>query len=50
MGQINFNDYESLNFFQRVLEKNHVFDRLRQMDIEEGDTVNIYDCEFEFVY
>ena len=50
MGQINFNDYESLNFFQRVLEKNHVFDRLRQMGIEEGDTVNIYDFEFEFVY
>lgn len=50
MGQINFDDYESLNFFQRVLEKNCVFDRLRQMGIEEGDTVNIYDFEFEFVY
>ena len=50
MGQINFDDYESLNFFQRVLEKNKVFDRLREMGIEEGDTVNIYDFEFEFVY
>ena len=50
MGQINFDDYESLNFFQRVLEKNRVFDRLREMGIEEGDTVNIYDFEFEFVY
>ena len=50
MGQINFNDYESLNFFQRVLEKNHVFDRLRELGVEEGDTVNIYDFEFDFVY
>lgn len=50
MGQINFSDYESLNFFQRVLEKNHVFDRLRELGIEEGDTVNIYDFEFDFVY
>ncbi len=50
MGQINFDDYESLNLFQRVLEKNKVFDRLREMGIEEGDTVNIYDFEFEFVY
>ena len=50
MGQINFSDYESLNFFQRVLEKNSVFDRLRELGIEEGDTVNIYDFEFDFVY
>ncbi len=50
MGQINFSDYESLNFFQRVLAKNGVFDKLRQMGIEEGDTVNLYDFEFDFVY
>ena len=50
MGQINFNDFESLNFFQRVLEKNGVFDRLRALGIEEEDTVNIYDFEFDFVY
>ncbi len=50
MGQINFSDYDSLNFFQRVLAKNGVFDQLRAAGIEEGDTVNIYDFEFEFVY
>ncbi len=50
MGQINFSDYESLSFFQRVLAKNGVFDMLREAGIEEGDTVNIYDFEFEFVY
>ncbi len=50
MGQINFDDYESLNFFQRVLVKNGVIDRLREAGVREGDTVNIYDFEFEFVY
>ncbi len=50
MGQINFSDNESLNFFQRVLARHGVFDKLREAGIEEGDTVNIYDFEFEFVY
>ena len=50
MGQINFNDYESLNFFQRVLIKNGVIDKLRQAGVEEGDTVSIYDFEFDFVF
>ncbi len=50
MGRINFDDYESLAFFQRVLIKNGVIDKLREMGINEGDTVNIYDFEFDFVY
>ena len=50
MGQINFGDYESLNFFQRVLVKNGVIAKLREAGIEEGDTVSIYDFEFDFVY
>ncbi len=50
MGQIRFDDYESLNFFQRVLIKNGVIDKLREAGVREGDTVSIYDFEFEFVY
>ena len=50
MSRINFNDYESLNFFQRVLIKNGVIDKLRAAGVEEGDTVSIYDFEFDFVY
>ncbi len=49
MGQINFDDYESLNFFQRVLKKQGVFDMLREKGIRDGDTVNIYDFSFDFV-
>lgn len=50
MGQINFSDYESLNFFQRVLLKNGVIDKLKEAGVCEGDTVSIYDFEFDFVY
>ena len=50
MGNINFSDYESLNFFQRVLIKNGVIQKLRDAGVEEGDTVSIYDFEFDFVY
>ena len=50
MGQINFGDYESLNYFQRILIKNGVIDKLREAGVEEGDTVSIYDFEFDFVY
>ena len=49
MRSINFDDYESLNYFQNVLTKNGVFDALREAGINEGDTVSIYDVEFDFV-
>lgn len=42
-------DYESLQYMQRVLEKSGVFDALRDRGIKEGDTVIVYDIEFEYV-
>lgn len=49
MGQINFDDYESLNFFQRVLQKSGVFEALEQKGCRDGHTVSIYDFEFDYV-
>lgn len=46
---INTEDYESLQYMQRILEKSGVFDALRERGIEEGDTVIVYDIEFEYV-
>lgn len=46
---IDVEDYESLQYMQRVLEKSGVFDALREKGIKEGDTVSIYDIEFEYV-
>lgn len=49
MGQINFDDYESLNYFQRVLQKSGVFTALEENGCRDGDTVSIYDFEFDYV-
>ncbi len=37
---IDVEDYESLQYMQRVLEKSGVFDALREKGIQEGDTVS----------
>lgn len=49
INSVNFDDYESLQYFQRVLIKSGVIDALREAGINEGDTVSIYDIEFDFV-
>ena len=49
MGQINFSDYESLNYFQRVLQKSGVFEALEAKGCRDGHTVSIYGFEFEYV-
>jgi len=49
MKTIDFDDYESLQYFQRVLIHTGVIDALRDAGIQEGDTVSLYDLEFDFV-
>lgn len=49
LGTIDFDDMESLHYFEKVLEGSGVIDALRDAGIDEGDTVNIYDVEFDFV-
>ena len=45
---INFDDYESRNHFDTLLRKAGLFARLEEMGIADGDTVDIYDFEFEY--
>ena len=45
---INFDDYESRNYFDQQLRKCGLFARLEEMGIEDGDTVDIYDFAFEY--
>ena len=45
---INFDDYESRNYFDLQLRKCGLFTRLEEMGIQDGDTVSI--CDFEFDY
>ena len=46
---INFDDYESRNYFDMQLRKCGLFARLEEMGIQDGDIVNIYDFEFEYM-
>ncbi|NLY43669.1 MAG: GTPase ObgE [Clostridiaceae bacterium] len=48
VGSTNFDDVESLQYFQRALRKKGVIKELEQMGIQEGDTVKIYDIEFDY--
>ena len=45
----NFDDYESLQFFQRSLREIGVIDMLLKAGINEGDLVKLYEIEFEFI-
>ena len=45
----NMDDYSSLQYFQNVLRTSGIIDKLEEMDIEEGDTVSIFDFEFEYL-
>ncbi len=48
VDNINFDDYESRNYFDLQLRKCGLFARLEEMGIQDGDVVNIYDMEFEY--
>jgi len=43
-------DYESLQYFQRVLRNSGIIDKLEEMGIDEGDTVDIHGFQFDFVF
>ena len=45
----NFSDHESVRYFQRTLKSKGIINRLEKMGIEEGDTVSIFDMEFEYI-
>ncbi len=45
---INFSDYESKMYFDKSLRNAGLYDKLEAMGIEEGDTVSIYNLDFEY--
>lgn len=48
MGSTNITDYDSLQYFHRALKKKGVIAALEEMGIQEGDTVRIFDTEFDY--
>jgi GTPase len=49
VASTNFTDYESTQYFQRALKRKGVIDELERMGINEGDTVQIFGAEFDYV-
>ncbi|MCI8624452.1 MAG: GTPase ObgE [Provencibacterium sp.] len=49
LGSVNMEDYESLQYFQRLLRESGIIDRLVELGVQDGDTVQIFDFQFEYV-
>ncbi len=49
MNRVDPDDYESLQYFERVLRQSGIIKALEEAGVQEGDTVNVLDVEFDFV-
>lgn len=49
MRGVRFDDPEGLQYFERVLQSAGVIEALEKAGVQEGDTVSLYDFEFEFI-
>lgn len=50
LNSINFEDYESMSYFQTMLRKKGIIAELEKAGIQEKDVVRMGDLEFEFVF
>ncbi|MBE6637077.1 MAG: GTPase ObgE [Ruminococcaceae bacterium] len=49
VGRVNFEDRDSLAYFQRMLRTKGIIDQLIAAGVKDGDTVRMYDFEFDFL-
>lgn len=49
MMSVNMDDYESLQYFQRVLRESGIIAKLEDMGIQQEDTVDLFGFQFEFI-
>lgn len=48
LDSINFTDRESMAYFQKILRSSGIIDALEEKGIVDGQTVNLYDVEFDY--
>ena len=48
VDSVNLSDPESAQYFQRIIRKKGLIQKLEKMGIQENDTVRIYDIEFDY--
>lgn len=49
LNSVNMEDYESIQYLQRILRSSGIIDELEKQGVQEGDTVSIYDFEFDYI-
>lgn len=49
LSTVNIDDYESLQYFQRVLRSSGIIEKLEEMGIQDGDSVSVFDFEFDYI-
>ena len=45
----NFTDHGSMRYLYKYIENSGAIDKLKEMGIEDGDTIKVFDYEFEYV-
>ncbi|ROR29264.1 GTP-binding protein [Mobilisporobacter senegalensis] len=48
LGYTNLDSEKGFEFFQRFLKENNILDELEALGIEEGDTVKMYELQFDY--
>ena len=48
LGYTNLESERGFEFFQKFMKDNGIISRMEEMGIEEGDTVRLYDLEFDY--
>ncbi len=48
VNTVNFGDFESRMYFDRILRESGLFERMEAMGVKDGDIISIYDLEFEY--
>ena len=49
IGNINFSDYESRMYFDKIIKDAGIYDKLEELGIGEGDTVDVEGYQFDYV-
>ena len=49
MSGINFDDRESFMYFEKMIRDKGIIQKMRDAGIQDGDSVVLYDLEFDFV-
>jgi len=49
LDSVNLNNFDSLQYFQRAIQRAGIVDALKDLGIRDGDTVKMYDLEFDYI-